>query len=66
MRGIQAGGYPVAKLAERVEYQLPPSRLPNAHQKPFGRNPPPRPSPNSDIFEGEAKTGEEFSERATG
>ena len=27
---------------------------------------PPRPSPNSDIFGGEAKTGEEFSERATG
>ena len=27
---------------------------------------PPRPSPNSDIFEGEAKTGEEFSKRATG
>ena len=28
--------YPVAKLAERVEYQLPPSTLPHAHQKPFG------------------------------
>ena len=62
---IQAGGDPVANLVERVEYQLPPSRLPNAHQKPFGRNPP-TPKPQFRYFRGEAKTGEEFSKRATG
>ena len=53
---IQAGGYPVANLAERVEYQLPPSRLPNAHQKPFGRNPP-TPKPQFRYFREGSKNG---------